>query len=107
MQPAGIRFTIRWLMETTALVAVALCLLESSPQALFALLYLCVLYACGLAPLRRLFGFAPVRRFFKTWSSGHLRDSPGLPTGDDAGIREIATRRRGRRWTPRPFEKSR
>lgn len=66
------RFTIRWLMETTAIIAIACWLFRFSAETWFAISYLLILYFYGLSPLRRLYGFAPVRRFFAGWTRGHL-----------------------------------
>jgi hypothetical protein len=76
MQATRVRFTIRWLMETTAIIAIALWLLRFSVEAWFLILYLLTLYVCGLAPLRRLYGFAPIRRLFAGWTRGHLPVNP-------------------------------
>src|SRR5262249_15508570 len=72
MRPTPVRFTIRWLMEKTAIFAIALWLLRCSGATWSAIVYLSILYVCGLAPMRRLFGFAPIRRFF----AAGLPDSP-------------------------------
>lgn len=82
--PRG-RFTIRWLMETTALVAIVFWMLRSPPTAVFLIVYFSVLYHFGLAPMRRIYGFCPVRRFFLSWAQGH----PARPDGrtrNDGGI---------------------
>ena len=76
MRPTRVRFTIRWLMETTTIVAIALWLLRSSAATWFLIAYLLTLYVWGLAPLRRLHGFAPLRRLSGGWAHGHLPVDP-------------------------------
>jgi hypothetical protein len=85
MRAVRARFTIRWIMETTAIVAIALWLLRSSAEARGLLITLLVLYAWGLAPMRRLFGFAPISRFLRVWVTGHLPVSQESRTSVDAG----------------------
>jgi hypothetical protein len=86
MQSTCMRFTIRWLMETTAIVAIALWLLRSSVETWGFILYLVVLYYCGLAPLRRLYGFAPIRRFFAGWARGRLPVDPENRARDERQV---------------------
>ena len=50
MRATRVRFTIRWLMETTAIMAIALSLLRFSAEAWFVILNLLTLYVCGLCP---------------------------------------------------------
>ena len=76
MQATRARFTIRWLMETTAIIAIAFWLLRFSAETWVAILLLLTLYFYGLAPLRRLYGFAPIRRLFAGWARGHLPVNP-------------------------------
>jgi hypothetical protein len=82
MRPIRVRFAIRWLMETTAIVAIALWLLRSSAATWFLIFYSLTLYVWGLAPLRRLHGFAPLRRLFGGWTHGHLPVDPEDRTKD-------------------------
>lgn len=83
MRPPRVRFTIRWLMETTILVAIALWILRASPAALFLVAYLSILYVFGLAPMRRLYRFAPIRRLLAGWSRGYLPEGPEGRARDD------------------------
>ena len=87
MRPPRVRFTIRWLMETTAIVAIVLSVLRSSATAWVSILILLPIYCFGLSPLRRMYGFAPVRRYFARWASGYV------PVSQVGGTRE------GRRWS--------
>jgi len=66
------RFTIRWLMETTAIVAIALWMLIVHSRMLGLVVILWMLYVWGLDPFRRLYGFARLRRIFAGWIRGHL-----------------------------------
>jgi len=66
------RFTIRWLMETTAIVAIALWMLIVHSRMLGLVIILWMLYVWGLDPFRRLYGFARLRRIFAGWIRGHL-----------------------------------
>jgi hypothetical protein len=86
MRPPRFKFTIRWLMETTAIVAIALWLLRSPAAAVLLIVSLVPLYHYGLAPMRRLYGFSPVHRFFVRWAWGHLPLSPDGRTRDDGGM---------------------
>jgi hypothetical protein len=88
MRPPRVRFTIRWLMETTAIVAIALWLLRSSVATWFLIANLLTLYIWGLAPLRRLYRFAPLRRLFSGWTHGHLPVDPENPTRDGRRVDE-------------------
>jgi hypothetical protein len=65
------RFTIRWLMETTAIVAIALWMLIVHSRMLGLVIILWMLYVWGLYPFRRLYGFARLRRIFAGWIRGH------------------------------------
>ena len=85
MRPPRVRFTIRWLMETTAIVAIVFWLFLTPVAAVFSIVFL-VLYHFGLAPMRRIYGFAPARRFFVRWAWGHLPVSPNGRTRDDGGM---------------------
>jgi hypothetical protein len=85
MRPPRVRFTIRWLMETTAILAVVFWLLRAPAVAMLLMIY-SVLYHFGFAPMRRLYGFCPVRRFFARWAWGHLPASPDGRTRDDGGM---------------------
>jgi hypothetical protein len=87
MPPNEARFTIRWLMETTAIVAIALSVLLSSAATWLSILILLMIYFFGLSPMRRMYGFAPVRRYFARWASGYV------PVSQVGGTRE------GRRWS--------
>ncbi|SIO60426.1 hypothetical protein SAMN05444166_6388 [Singulisphaera sp. GP187] len=84
MGPPRVRFTIRWLLETTAIVAIVFWLLQS-PEAAAQSILLLVFYYFGLAPMRRIYGFSPLRRFFVGWAWGHLPVSPDSRTKDDGG----------------------
>ena len=66
------RFTIRWLMETTAIVAIALWMLIVHSRMLGLVIILWMLYVWGLDPFRRLYGFARLRRICAGWIRGHL-----------------------------------
>jgi hypothetical protein len=90
MQATRGRFTIRWLMETTAIIAIALWLLRFSAETWFAILYLLTFYYLGLSPLRRLYRFAPIRRFFAGWARGRLPANPENRTRDE---RQVSKRR--------------
>jgi hypothetical protein len=85
MRPPQVRFTIRWLMETTAIVAIALWLIRSPAAAILSIVFV-TLYHYGLAPMRRLYGFSPVRRFFVRWAWGDLPVSSDGRTKDDSGM---------------------
>jgi hypothetical protein len=85
MRPRRVRFTIRWLMEVTAIVAIALSSLRFSVATWFFILYLLTLYVFGLAPLRRLYGFAPLRRLFAKFTCGYLQASSDGRVRDDTG----------------------
>jgi hypothetical protein len=80
MRSTRARFTIRWIMETTAIIAIALWSLRWSLETWLLLPCLILLYVCGLAPLRRLLGFAPISRFFVRWAGGS-RDDVGAWKG--------------------------
>jgi hypothetical protein len=86
MRSTRARFTIRWIMETTAIVALALWSLRWSLETWLLLPFLILVYVCGLAPLRRLHGFAPISRFFGRWAGGHLPVSQEGGTRDDGGV---------------------
>jgi hypothetical protein len=86
MRPARVRFTIRWLMETTAIVAIASWLLRFSVETWSLIIGLLTLYVWGLAPLRRLYGFAPMRRLFAVWARGHLPVGPENRTRDERRV---------------------
>jgi hypothetical protein len=73
-------------METTAIAAIALWLLRSSGETWYLILCLLILYNCGLAPLRRLYGFTPLRRFFAGWTRGHLPVSPENRARDERQV---------------------
>ena len=88
MRPTRIRFSIRWLMETTAIIAIALWVTRCSPAAWLLILWLLVIYYYGLAPLRRLFGFAPLRRYFARWASGYVPNTPESRAKDEERARD-------------------
>ena len=85
-RPTGVRFTIRWLMETTAIIAIALWVTRCSPAAWLLILWLLPIYYYGLAPLRRLFGFAPLRRYHARWASGYLPNTPESRAKDEERV---------------------
>jgi hypothetical protein len=86
MQATRARFTIRWLMETTTIIAIALWLLRFSAETCVAILLLLTLYFFGLAPLRRLYGFAPIRRLFAGWARGYLPVNPENRPSDERRV---------------------
>jgi hypothetical protein len=72
-------------METTAIVAIALWWLQSPAAAALSIVF-SGLYHFGLSPMRRIYGFSPVRRFFASWAAGHLPLSPDGRMKDNGGI---------------------
>ena len=76
MRPRLPRFTIRWLMEATIIVGIALWSLRFSRKTWSAIVLLLVVYVCGLDPMRRLYGFSPLRRYFARFATGHMGVGP-------------------------------
>jgi hypothetical protein len=70
-------------MVTTAIVAVALWLLIAHFRMLGLLLFFWILCVWGLAPLRTLYGFAPLRRVFAGWIRGYMPVKVGHRAEDE------------------------
>jgi hypothetical protein len=88
VQPSQPRFKIRCLMEATIIAGIGLWSLRFSLEAWSSIVILLILYVYGLAPMRSLYGFSPLRSYFARFSTGYMGDGPG-----------IFSRRDGKRWT--------
>ena len=86
MRPPRPRFTIRWLMEAMVIIAIALWSLRFSRATWSLIMCLITLYYCGLAPIRRLYGFTPIRRYFVRFVNRGMGIELDRRTKDDRGM---------------------
>jgi hypothetical protein len=76
-----LRFTVCWLMEATIIAAIALWSLRFSLETWACIVVLLAVYRYGLAPMRQLYGFSPIRRWSKRFANGCMRVEPDGRTG--------------------------